>query len=242
MSEATFSRVEAYLTGELSNVDRQQFELDMAADPSLQQEVEETRNALLAVERAAVADRIAQARRRSQIQRSGGARIRRLSSKRILAIAASLTLLVAAGLWTFSEQRAGSPAGLSASYFEPALGLPTTLGLTDDQDFQEGMIDYKLGDYDAAIKQWSTLQQPGLASDTLSYFLGLAHLANDDASAALDQLSNISDGSYRADAYWYRALSLLRLDRVAEAKQELEELLKLSSSHRTQALELLEQL
>lgn len=235
MTEQTFDTAEAYLRGTLAPTDRDVFEASLARDMELQAEVAELREAIRAAERAGARAQIAAARNAYQPRQARG---RRLAPARVLALAASVLLIAVVLVYTVLEQRAAQPEALAAAYFEPALGLPTTLGASTQADFDEGMIDYKLGNYPAAIERWSALTATA-PSDTLYYYLGVAQLAADEASAAVETLARVRTSSLARDAQWYRALGLLAAEDVDEAVSLLGQLSTDDNAYRARAQELL---
>ena len=109
-------------------------------------------------------------------------------------------------------------------YFSPDPGLPTVMGNNDNYPFYEAMVDYKEGNYDVAIKKWRGLLVSKPNNDTLNYFLGVAHLANDDSKSAIPYLEKIdvSESFFGKDAKHYLGLAHLKSGDIEKAKALLE--------------------
>jgi len=128
---------------------------------------------------------------------------------------------------------------LYATYFQPDPGLPTTMSSSTDFLFFEAMVFYKQGDYEKAITKWDPLLKEKPKNDTLNYFLGVAHLANeneDEAITFLQWASEHQQSRFLSDIYHYlgmahlkqgdeeRALIALRKSDLKKSKDLLEEL------------------
>lgn len=108
-----------------------------------------------------------------------------------------------------------------AENFKPDVGLPLRMENASAYAFYEGMLDYKLEDYEAAIEKWEVLLRPKPQNDTLNYFLGVSHLALGDAAKALEYLGNqerYRQGIFKDDAAWYAALAKIKEGNFEEAR------------------------
>lgn len=113
---------------------------------------------------------------------------------------------------------------LYANYFTPDPGLPTTMGTTTNFDFYDAMVNYKQGDYKTAITKWESLAQTAKANDTLNYFLGVAHLANNEEQLAINYLSKVTFSEIKAfdkEAHYYLGLAYLKANDTKLAKENL---------------------
>ena len=240
MSEPTTpDRLDDLVNDRLGDVERAHLLEQVRTDAPLNEELALRTDAATAARRAAVRDHIRAAARDDAYRRRGGARIRTLSSGRGLAAAASVLLLVVAGVFLFRTAAASSPEALAAAYFEPDPGLPTTLGEAEDAAFDEAMIDYKLGDYPAALRQWGELRAEVGAGDTLSYFYGVTLLAAGRPVEAVTLLREVRGGGFVGEARWYEALALLAQGQEAAAKPLLERVAETDGAYAAQARELL---
>jgi len=206
MNEDLSHRIDDYLLGDLTPKEQAAFEQEMAQDDTLRQAVEEQRRLIEGIElenARRLLDEVMTSEPRSVIkplwQRAAP----------YLAVAASVLLLIA-GWYSLRPPR---HERLYAANFEAAPGLPTTLGLSDDPAFAEGMIAYKQQQYEQALLRWQPLLTRGEVSDTLQFYLGVAHLgrgAPEPAEPLLRQVAEQSDSPFQPDAQWYLALAYLR--------------------------------
>lgn len=152
-------------------------------------------------------------------------------------IAAGVAILVTLGFWFFN--RPSQNEKLFEEYFTADPGLPTVMGSSDNYDFYEAMVDYKQGHYQVAIEKWETLLQEKPNNDTLNFFIGAAHLANENVDNAIKFLNPLTDDQnsvFYNEVNNFLGLALLKKGDVPEAK------LVLSKSTITKSRELLSQL
>ena len=240
MSEPTTpDRLDDLVNDRLDERERARLFDEARGDATMDEELTLRTDAATAARRAAVREHVRAAAREDAYRRRGGARIRTLASRGGFAAAASVLLLVVAGVFLFRTAAASSPEALAAAYFEPDPGLPTTLGAAEDAAFDEAMIDYKLGDYPAALRQWGRLRAEFGAGDTLSYFYGVTLLAADRPGAAVELLREVRGGAFVAEARWYEALALLAQGEEAAATALLEEVAATDGAYAARARELL---
>ena len=240
-------RFDAYVRGELSPEQRERMDLalrqDRARDGDLAREWDAHADAYAATARAAVRARVAAARARHAA--SAGAQRRGALTRplRLAAVAAAVFLAIAVcGLWLLRAPAAARPEALAATYFEPAVGLPTLLGPAEDLRFESGMVDYKQGEYDAATAAGTPLIGGDINQDTLSYYLGVAALAAGRPLEAATLLDAVDDPALREGADWYTALALLSRGDVAKARPLLRSVSTGSGQRRAAATALLERL
>lgn len=145
-------------------------------------------------------------------------------SREWLALAASFMVLIGVGTWAILKS-GNSTEKVFASHFKPDPGLPTTMGTSSDYDFYYGMVNYKRKEYAEAINRWEPLYAANPENDTLVYFLGVANLANGNARQAETYLRLAKDKSnsiFYEETRYYLALSLLKGNKIEEAKAVLE--------------------
>ena len=148
-------------------------------------------------------------------------------------IAAGIAILLSLSIWFFNKPSPNEK--LFQTHYSPDPGLPTVMGSSDNYRFYEAMVDYKQGNYDVAIKKWEEqlLAKPG--NDTLSYFLGSAHLANGNHKKAMEYFNttlNSKESVFSNDAHYYLALVQLQNDNMEEAIKNLNR----ASTERSKAL------
>ena len=241
MSEDDFDLIEADILGNLSEEERQQLEIRRVADPNFATKVSGTSEAIMAARRAGAKAAIRTASQRHSIRTTQAVLYGR-PMRTYIAAAASLLLIASVALWAVNWSQTRSPEHLALAYFEPAIGLPTLLGPSEDLQFEEGMVDYKLGDFTRALTAWEPLLKADAANDTLLYYVGVSRFAAADVEGGLAALEDVKSAALRDDAAWYKGLALLHLGREGEAKDLFEEVSMGSGSYRDQARRLLDEL
>jgi len=147
-----------------------------------------------------------------------------LSMKRWLAAAALIGVIAVSALLIFF--RASKEEALFAKYFQPDAGLISAMSTSDNYFFDRAMIDYKTGNYEAAIKTWDSLQAIQSNNDTLNYFLGSVYLATEQTDSAILYLQKVTaspEGFFTKDAYWYTGLALLKQKKIKESISYIEQ-------------------
>jgi tetratricopeptide (TPR) repeat protein len=214
--------IERYLAQEMSVRDREHFENRLLADPQLKEHTEEIRLIRLAVREQALRDKMSRFHDNTVIDVAPAPAAKIISWRTWLSVAALFLFLAAAGWWLLL--RPAKETQLFARYYQPDPGLMTTMGGTDQYEFNRAMIDYKTGSYDLAIARWKQQLAGNVQSDTLRYLIASAHLAHKEYDKALPLFEQvISDKSsvFAPEAYWYAGLAALKLNKKQLAIQYL---------------------
>ncbi len=213
ISQETFETIARYLEKQMSPEEMSRFEEQIKADEGLLQKTEEVRLLLLGVEEASVIKTVKKFHGELPAVRSLGNR-KKNGTIRAWLIAASVALLAGVSLWLlFGAETANEK--LFADYYRHDPGLLTAMSSSDNFDFERAMVDYKTGDYTAAVAVWSRLLAARPDSDTLNYFMGAASLAVDDPAAARAYFQKAADQEqsvFAPDANWYIGLALIKMD------------------------------
>lgn len=123
------------------------------------------------------------------------------------AAAAIVLIVLLFGVFTNKEQK------LYAKYFYPDPGLISSMGTTDNYNFQLAMVEYKSGKYAEALDKWIHLRDGHESNDTLNYFIASAYLAQDQFAASVpyfEQVIKDEKSVFQSDAYWYLGLVYLK--------------------------------
>ena len=140
-------------------------------------------------------------------------------------IAAGVAVLISLGFWFLNQPTQGEK--LFEEYFSPDPGLPTVMGSNNNYDFYEAMVDYKQGHYDVAIRKWKKLLVQKPENDTLNYFLGVAHLANDNPEVAisfLEYVNQLENSEFKKDNLFFLGMSYLKKGETGTAIKILKEI------------------
>jgi tetratricopeptide (TPR) repeat protein len=134
-------------------------------------------------------------------------------------VAASVLVIVGLGMLLFWN-RDTKGEKLFAAYFQPEPGLISEMGTSDNYLFNRAMVDYKIGDYDAALLTWESLLASKPENDTLNYFIGSAWLAKEKEETAIAHFKKVianENSFFKNDALWYTGLALLKSNKKMEA-------------------------
>ncbi|MFZ0428132.1 MAG: hypothetical protein WAO20_08435 [Acidobacteriota bacterium] len=136
----------------------------------------------------------------------------------LLLLALSLAALLRSG--STIPSASGRAAGWATGRAYPFIGLSVRGALrTSDHDRMEAFAAYRRGDYRAAARWFARSEGDG-ESD---FYLGVSLYLLDEPEAALTPLIEAAETQkWREAALWYRANALLKLDRLPEARRQLE--------------------
>lgn len=212
--------IENYLADKLSAEDLQQFEERLSSDGEWKQKLAEVRLLITGIREAALSERMSDYHQSAEDDLLPLKQVRSVQWSKIWMVAASIVLIVTTTL-LFLRPSAGEK--LFTDYFNPDPGLATTMSNSAGAEytFMKGMVDYKTGNYKAALGNWKPLLTAKPAGDTLNYFIGCALLADGNASESLPYFKAVSatgSGPFLKDALWYEGLAWLKMGKVEEAR------------------------
>jgi tetratricopeptide (TPR) repeat protein len=225
-----FDQIEEYLLNKMSDREKQKFEEELNYNPLLNESVEQHRTMIQAIEREGMREKIGQFHKNT-IEKKGGTEDRKnkptftISRFIPFLVAASVLILVGIGLFRFLTPSITNKK-IFSEFFEPDPGLITPMSASADYLFYDGMIDYKLNEYQAAITKWENITDQFTGSDTLYYFLGVAHLALENDMQAIDYLQQAlqtPDNEFIHETRYYLGLAYLKQGKINEAEKLLEE-------------------
>lgn len=231
-------KIEAYLNGELNQEERTFFEAQLKTDTTLASEMElyQRVDQVLADDSALAFQKLTeQAGANFFTQKTTNATIRKLPFyRRPLAIAASITLLVACGFlwWMTNSTGTLSNDELFAANYESYAFSNTVRGNDDPvTPYEQAVLAYQNKDWTKATSLFSNVLEEEPSNASAAFGLGNAYLAIQPAdldAAALHFQQVIDDGkSLLVDkAKWYLALIRIKQGDITTAKQLLEQLLQ----------------
>jgi hypothetical protein len=214
--------IDAYRAGEITETN---FKNRLASDVALQQEYEQHKKDLLVIRDAAKAQLRKKAALALHKHEQKPAKV--FSLKRVLSLAAAIAILIVAFFVAENMNQPSSASDLFAAHFE----LPSPMGernaSAQSEVWNEAMLAYTNRDFDKTI----TMLSPLLDKDDFLFpnrgklYIGLCRLMkqeNDQAFELFDDIS--SESSYVQDAEWYRALTLLKMNNLEEAKNAFQKI------------------
>ena len=146
----------------------------------------------------------------------------------LLSIAATLALLLYAGIGFMTGDGSMAPDDLFQAYHSP---LPVALPdqgtkrylLTPEtkNTVEEAFRLYEVGSFDAANELFHRVEREGASTPEILFYHGLSLLAAGRTSLSIDKLSplttKLSDPAYRENLSWYLALAHVKSDDFAQA-------------------------
>ena len=232
-----FEEIELFLLQQMPAKEEEAFLARMSANADLKKRTEEMQLLFLGIQEAALEKKLPVFHKtlRASTNENEIGKYKLLPLKSWL-VAASIVSIAALSVWAIWFKN-GKEEKLFAQYFQPDPGLISAMGSTDNYVFDRAMIDYKTGNYSAAIKTWDSLQTVHPDNDTLTYFLGSAYLAMEQTGKAIPYLQTITSAKnsvFVKDANWYLALAFIKTGKPKEAiplliaseKKEKSEVLK----------------
>lgn len=201
--------IERYLTDAMTEAEKKAFAEQLSNDPALQEKTREVQTILLGIQEEGLREKLAaiHAENFSPAQN----KVIVFSIRRMM-LAASVLLLVIIGIWLLNSPGKNSNK-LYSRYYSPDPGLPTVMSAALDYDFQKAMVDYKNGNYAAALDSWQNLLPAKPGNDTLLYFIAAAKQAQGQEEEAMTTLKAVADNSlsvFQKDACWYLGLCYLK--------------------------------
>jgi hypothetical protein len=208
--------IDQYRSGEISE---SKFKQHLESDEALQQEFELSKRDLLTIKSAAKDQLRKKASLALENHENKSQKI--FSLKRVMQIAAVITLLAIA---FFLIQNLGQPQS-SAELFATHFELPTSQGERSNsiqsEIWNNAMSTYENQDFEKTIKLLSTLvNEPDFQfPDRGNLYLGLSYLMANKDQKAINNFNAISmQSTYFQNAEWFRALSFLKMENTVNAK------------------------
>lgn len=215
--------IDSYLARELSQEDQSSFEKRLKEDTAWQSKVDDVRFLSIGIQEVVLEEKMNEFHATLSTTSIKPKTIE-INWYKTLAVAASFIVGVTTISWLIFFQQ-GSEEKLFASYYQPDPGLATLMGVSGNYEFDKAMIDYKIEDYPKAIEAWKKLLDTYPDNDTLNYFIGSAHLANEEAKKSLpyfDKVIAAKNSVFLQDALWYKGLALLSEGKKQEAIKHIE--------------------
>jgi hypothetical protein len=219
ISPEEFDLIERYLGKTLTREESTAFEKRLLDDPVWKEKVNEVNLLMLGIRETVLEKKL----EGFHHALAGESLIKKtkpvISMARVWLVAASCVAVLGLGYWWYmgSESKYDK---MYAAYYQPDPGLPTTMSVANNYQFDKGMVAYKAGDYREATELWQRLSASMPGNDSLYYFLGVAELALDNRNKALNYLKPLAADSqkpYSKEACWYTGLLLLKEGKTEQA-------------------------
>lgn len=217
MTQEEFELIEKYLEGTIEGASLIQFEKRLTEDVVLASNVAQQRilkDAILEESLRAKLDGFHDVF--SENEEVSSHKVISLNTYVRYAVAACVAVLLFWGGFKFLNRTGSNQEQneqLFAAHFTPDPGLPTTMSASDNYEFFNAMVSYKQGNYQKAIEVWQTLIKEKPSNDTLNYFIGVAHLANNNEVEAISFLQWAAEhpkSNFSEEIYHYLGLAHLK--------------------------------
>jgi tetratricopeptide (TPR) repeat protein len=246
MNETALEKIEQYLNNEMSQEERVGFELQIANDEALRNYVQlyDTIDKTMSVENTSPNEnelrQTLQQMNRKYFAEEG--KVIQVSFKKWLAIAASVIIVVTAGVYFLSSNKT-SPEKLYAEYAKHDPLNIQLRGNTTDSLAQNAAAAFNKRSYEAALPlldQYLSLQPDDIQ---MKFSLAICDLETGKNKEADSIFSMIASGqtAYAATAQWYQALSVLKQKDITKCRTILNSIPQ-TSSFSAKAKELLKKL
>jgi TolA-binding protein len=245
MENNDYERIHRYLSGEMEDWEKWQFESDMKNNQELNQALAFERKLLAGLQLAGDEDLRSQIRsvhqkleqqhffEESNKVLSIHSTPKRIFMKRILAVAAVTVAISAMAWWFFFRSEPVDPNAVFAQYFKPETtrvgeiiaGFSSGFAgeLTAQDSLREALKRYEDSKYDEATAALDSILVRHPANDTAMFYLGMSHLNMEQYARALEVLTHITalEGSaFRLESAWYLGLCYLKTENgLAKAKE-----------------------
>ncbi|GEQ85303.1 hypothetical protein ULMS_08110 [Patiriisocius marinistellae] len=228
ISEEQLTVIDRFLNKEMVAAERLEFETKLNDDPIFRNLVDQVREMRLGIESAVLKEQLNSFHEEivpvktltNTIETSSNKSL----TKRLVPFSIAASIVAAIGIFMFMNQGSTNEK-LFAKHFNVDPGLPTVMSNSSQYEFYEAMVDYKQEKYTEAISKWKILAIKKPNNDTLTYFLGVAQLANNNPEVAILQLEKTienTNSQFINDAYFYLGLAYLKNNDVDKARAELE--------------------
>lgn len=210
--------IEAYLLGRLPVDEIADFDKAMAQNEELYNTVNEQRKRIASIElteKAILKEHFQQLDKKHQ-----AAEKKQLRS--VLAIAASLLVLVAAGYFIYQATKSADTHQIYISHYTPYPVIEQGIlrGENGTHQVEQGLQAYEQGRYSAAIDLLDRYLTKDTGNVFVQFYLGLSFLSNDQAGQAVEVLKPISERANFKLAYqakWYLGLAYLKTGAIEQA-------------------------
>jgi tetratricopeptide (TPR) repeat protein len=225
ISQKELEAIEQFIFQQMNAEETAAFTKKLSADLALQHKLETVKLLLVGIQEVELEKKLDEFHnglhllKKNSIQPS----TKTFSLKKWL-VAASVVIIVGLGSLLFWNQDTKEEK-LFAAYFQPEPGLISEMGTSDNYLFDRAMVDYKVGDYDAALITWESLLATKPENDTLNYFIGSAYLIEEKEEIAIVHFKKVianENSFFRNDALWYTGLALLKSNKKMEALDFIE--------------------
>jgi len=235
----TIAYIDQYLSGQLTDDEASQFEIQMDQDAELQKSVKEV---IRAKATTYLAGREAW---KGEMHQKFEEHLRppKFSFLPLIVAAIGAIFLILTGIWWFQQNNKLSSEKIFAQVYQvPA--APEYRGEGIDSMLVHGFGAYNRGDYPSALQSFDQLlSQDNLPHrEEVAFYKGIALIEVKQEPEALEVLSLVRGEQYGESARFYEAILLLKQGKTDSAKAVLHDLLEFEGTYESRVEEVLEML
>lgn len=240
-----FEQIEKYIQNKMNADEKSTFELEMESNPDLKEEVNVLKDLVLGVESYGLKQKlsgrkIGQTSSSEEISKVVAMPKKKASPLRYLAVAASFAAVFFCGYWLL-QPNTSYEKQLFADAFYTDPGLPTPMSETNNYNFYDAMVDYKMGKYEVALDKWENVRQ-GIGLDTLNFYKGMAFLNQGKLEEANEFLNQIDiTSALQSSAKWHQLEILIKQEKYDAAIYLLKTIPESSNPYQGQILKYLKE-
>lgn len=217
----SFEALEAYAEGRMSGEEQRAFELRLAEDRELSEQLSEYRSTRRAIAQSNEDDEVRKLLKKSE------ERISATSTNWLRwAAAAAVLILIGTAAWMLSRSSTSLPA-LAEKYAVEEQALPVFMTVPNDHsnELDRSMQFFGAGRYDEALVELGRLPP----TDTVAFYAGLCTMRlGRDPSLQLRSVGEDTTSTYRGKALYHLMLWCMTKERQVEAGTLLQEQLSIS--------------
>jgi len=247
----TIERIEFYVEGKMSELEKANFEQELAQDAELAAELENYHKAVVEIKNRG---RLELKKKLLAIHREYTSKKTSWSHRHFKTILIAATLACVAiitsviGYHTTVEKRT-SKESLFSVYFTPYMNINATRGDDVDQITylqKTAMYYYSIREYDNAIHNFEEIIKNSKVTDTeVLFYYGISCLGAKENIKAIEvftKLSKDKNSIFFEQSKWYLSLSYLNNNDIPLTRQTLREIIKSKGNYTDKALDLLEKI
>ena len=246
-----YDLIEKYLDQKMSTGERQQFEEQLKNDPALKEELELHRQ----VSATLKGEKVHELRSiLTDVDKNWGTEktsqkgvARTINFRRVIAIAATVLLLVMAYQMFFIGGQSISNEQLFADNFQPYQMLLSQRNLSAEEKnatLENAISAYSKGDFQTASDAFQLLSENEPDDISYQFYSAVAQLGAEKNETAITIFSNIistQSNPFKEQSQWYLALAYLQIEKTDDATKALQTIQKGQYKHK-EAQQILKQL
>ena len=211
-------RFERFLNDLMGPDEKKTFQAELDADPQLNEQFEQAREEIVGIEAHFLREDL------KKLQKSPGSS-ETPKKKWPWLILGLLLLAVLTAFLVWPKNKSTSPEQIYLAYYQADPGLPTPMSAAGEYGFLNAMVDYKEGDYAAALQAFTSLGSQQPAGDTLAYYLANTYQAMEDFEPAKTLYQQVIDANltFMNKSKFQLGLILLREGDMDRAKRLIQE-------------------